>query len=340
MSCFVYCYNILSTRLVDPGFHDKCKPEFLKTQHRWNLIKQQLDSQLRTNSIICLQELSEEWLSILIIYFNKYNYTFIYDSQWLGVGIAYPRDKFDLEKVDFVCIGETIKEGCVARKIPKSSGLALFLTNMVNYFISFLPSWLYKPVVKKLDVWEQAIKKTNRVVRLQLQDTTHRVSFNVINYHMPCEFRNPNLMNIHAHTLLSTVQKLSGEVPYILAGDFNSLPNSVVYRMITEGKTPALPPSETYEKLPVLGNVIPLKSGYAVVRGKEPQYTNFSYPRIADSAFRDTIDYIFCSNQLKPTSALEVNNNHSNDIKHTFPNEIEGSDHLPIGVKFEYPKSY
>src|SRR6266478_348376 len=86
----VYTYNLLSTRLADADFHNRCFPQYLATGYRWQLIRQRLSVQMKMKSVICLQELSEEWITKLMELFVLNEYLFVYDSAWLGVGIAYP----------------------------------------------------------------------------------------------------------------------------------------------------------------------------------------------------------------------------------------------------------
>ncbi len=85
MTVRLFNWNLLSTRLASPFYHVHCKAEHLDTHTRQHIVEQRLFAETQQQSIICLQELSEEWLSFLVPKFETSNYTFLYDSQWLGV---------------------------------------------------------------------------------------------------------------------------------------------------------------------------------------------------------------------------------------------------------------
>lgn len=62
------------------------------------------------------------------------------------------------------------------------------------------------------------------------------MSFWVSTYHMPCAFRSPLVMTMHAALVTQAIQKLAGDRPYILAGDFNLMPASQEYKLLTGGR--------------------------------------------------------------------------------------------------------
>jgi mRNA deadenylase 3'-5' endonuclease subunit Ccr4 len=325
----VVSYNLLSTELCDPNWHCRCDPKYLETLHRWGLISNVLHNCTEKKAIICLQELSPEWLNILIGFFYQERYSFIYDSQRMGVGIAFP-ETFRLYEVEFVSIGDELKKQLKQKPKPTRSWYQS-ITSFTSYLYSFLHVPFFTTVQKPLDVWEQAAKKQNRLLRLKLYNA-QQTMINIFNYHMPCEFKNPDLMYIHAKMVLDVVERFK-DTPYILAGDFNSIPGSEVYQLITKGETRRdVPTSELYSQLPIFNDTKPLYSAYCCILGKEPDYTNFSFVKIAQEPFRDTIDYIFSS--IPPLNVIPVKNDHSRFELDTFPNQEEGSDHLPIGGEF------
>lgn len=62
-----------------------------------------------------------------------------------------------------------------------------------------------------------------------------RSSFCVGTYHMPCMFRVPPVMAIHTTMLVKHMARLAGSDPFVLAGDFNFVPDSACYKIVTEG---------------------------------------------------------------------------------------------------------
>lgn len=60
-------------------------------------------------------------------------------------------------------------------------------------------------------------------------------SFCVGTYHMPCMFRIPPVMTIHTSMIVKHISRLAGTDPFVLAGDFNFVPDSACYKIVTEG---------------------------------------------------------------------------------------------------------
>lgn len=275
----IFNYNILSTDLVDPNRHHKCNVQYLSTKYRSKLLLKKLGYQFKQKSIICLQELSDEWISILLPVFLSYNYTFIYDSNFCSPGIAYP-NSFSLVKVKFINIGKTIDGENLS------------------------------------DAWDRAKQRRNRLLLIELKGNDIP-SFFIGNYHMPCAFKDPSLMMIHASLLLKVIYGYAKNDPCIVCGDFNSTPNSDVYKMIT---------GQTY-------NDMTPKFTLRSIYNKEPEFTNLS--NVSDfGEFCDTIDYIFISNHWKVINVLEMSN--QKPLIGYFPNQYEPSDHLPIGATLSF----
>ncbi len=326
----VFNLNLLSTKLCSPGYHRKCNPAHLKTSSRWWLIQKQLNDQILLNAVICLQELTEEWLSLLLPFFTHRNYMFVYDSQWLGVGIALPTGEFSLQKVTFFPIGENIKSQCVYKQQYSNTcllSLAFWRQPLMLAKKCFI--MIKNMIIKqKDDVWHLAGKRSNRMIGIQLM-TLNGHLLNVYTYHMPCAFQNPSLMNIHAAQVVKTVQETAGIFPYILAGDFNSVQNTDVYKMITQGIMPKFASSTIFSKVPTYYGFASMQSAYVSKQKKEPFFTCYSH--VHDLPFMDCIDYIFHSSSL---NCIDVLPTRSERPTSTFPNEEEGSDHLAIGALF------
>jgi endonuclease/exonuclease/phosphatase family metal-dependent hydrolase len=104
--------------------------------------------------------------------------------------------------------------------------------------------------------------------------------------------------------LLSEVGNIAKDSPFIITGDFNMLPSSPGYAILTG-------PAES----------VPLLKDSYIVSGKRPSGPNYTFNRFSDRAGRGRIDYIFVSNGMK---VLE----HNTIIKKE--HGIFISDHWPV----------
>lgn len=108
---------------------------------------------------------------------------------------------------------------------------------------------------------------------------------------MPCAYYAPMVMTIHSEMAAHHVQDIAGEVPYILAGDWNLTPDSATYKLLTTGALPkedaSFPtPKHDFNWMPMIQ---PMKSAYAEFEGSEPDFTS---RRMTRSLIRWTI--FFC----------------------------------------------
>jgi endonuclease/exonuclease/phosphatase family metal-dependent hydrolase len=259
------------------------------------LLLDTLKNKVKENYIICLQELSDEWISVLFPFFVDNKYTFAYDSQFCGVGIAFP-SHFKLQEIECHQVGDKLKK-------------------LVD-----------DECKNNIDSWQRSVSTRNRILLLTLRHGS--TTFSIANYHMPCKFRDSSLMMIHASMILQIAKEFANGKPYILAGDFNSTPDSNVYKMIT-----GVEYQKDYEQVSYMTpafNTGDLTSVYTLCNNKEPCFTNYS--NAGDNGdFCDTIDYIFLSNHWKVKNVLDLI-----DKPETYlPNERQPSDHLPIGATIE-----
>lgn len=322
MSLSVVSYNLLSTDLASPTYHTRCIPENLATVTRFERLKTRLGTlMIGSRPIFCFQELSDTWIELLIPYLQSEDYTLIYDSQWLGVGTAYPNGLYRLQELKFVSIGNMLKHQLHRHDLSGSEPMAL----------TPIKAWCESPD----DAWELASKQKRRLLQLTLIGVDSHLPFCVFNVHLPCAFRTPMVMLIHAALTLETVQTLAETKPYVLAGDFNFRPGSPAYRLMTEGgdRRSDFEPSHIYITPELGANVIPVRSAYVVAETREPRFTNYSWTRDMPEHFYDTIDYVFVSPEFKVESVSKLRDDMPTM---TFPNADEPSDHLPISATLQF----
>jgi 2',5'-phosphodiesterase len=178
----------------------------------------------------------------------------------------------------------------------------------------------------KKDAWQMAAGRKNCVLQTRLVDKQENL-FSVFNYHMPCMFRDPDVMNIHARTLLQVCNKQAEAEPFILCGDFNAQPASDVLKIL-KGRAIELPKSTKFKIAPVLPCEPRLRCAHEQL-GHMPPFTNFSHTKHSETEFKGVIDYIFISNEF---DIVDVSQQPASDAAGTFPNAVEPSDHIDLSA--------
>ena len=310
----IVTYNLLAPECASQSFYSFTKPEFLDITYRWNLIEKKIKTAINTNSIICLQEVSVTWLKYVNNLFQQNNYYTVADlygkskNGYMGTLIAFPNKSYILNETHLVHIGNEIENNI----------------QVDNSLWSYLLSFIWAPDTN--DCWQNAQKKPNTLITLKLTDKVSHRSFYISTYHMPCEYKNPDIMSIHALTVLKTIEKLANNYPYILAGDFNFTPSSNIYELITGGdlSVSKIDPN----KQQILFETSPCKkmrSAYSV-KGLEPTFTN--RVKVFDSSeFTDCLDYIFLSDKWLVDFVMPLE-----EPTEFLPSNNQGSDHLMIGA--------
>ncbi len=233
---------------------------------------------------------------------------------------------------------------------------------------------------KVIDPWDMSENRFNVLVSLILRcrgkDEGTKGMFCITNYHMPCAFYAPPVMNIHAEMAARRVQSLAAQawkdvngddndydnepskqlsIPYILTGDYNILPQSAHYKLVTTGTLdrddPTYPPPKHGVEW-TIGSVA-MDSAYALKHpsGSEPEFTNYAHTGEQEEPFVGTLDYIFLSKLEDTARDGESKQDGTSgewwevyDVKKLpgiaesggpFPNEVEPSDHVLISADLQ-----
>ncbi|CAF1407238.1 unnamed protein product [Adineta steineri] len=329
MTVRIVSYNILVPIYADqPEYFFKCQPEFLKTDYRWNLIESQLEQEIvnHENTIICLQELSLTLFPKFELFFRRLNYSLthsLYGQQYndyMGVGIAIPIS-MQLKTVSIIKMGDHLKS------MKKSQE---------NTWNILLRGWnLYQSMMSKIklyaiDPWELAMGRNNTLICLQV--IIDNKPLYIGTYHMPCMYKEPNVMAIHSSVVKDLMFELVNGQDFILAGDFNIKPRDICYKVLTEKDYTdyTFPKSNTYEISYQPNTQQILKSAYREKNGTEPAYTNYAYTQNTPN-FCETLDYIFFNGHLTVENVLELPDRPSSE---SYPDETHPSDHLMIAATF------
>ncbi|CAF3461823.1 unnamed protein product [Rotaria socialis] len=327
MSVHVVSYNLLVPILAEePGYFYKCHPKYIDRNYRLGFIQSELQREIsrHKNAIICLQELCRTTIPLFNEFFRQQNYRLIHKSygekfnDYMGVGIAIPNSMRSASAA-FIKVSDKIK----ARLSQKATDSLSILSRFRQYLRD-------KSSRGTSDPWDIAMNKKNILIFIRVM--IHGVPLCIGTYHMPCLYKFPDVMLIHATMVKDLMFELARGDNMILAGDFNMQPTANCYRAITElGCTSCqLPRSKIYEVYyrPDANHI--LRSAYVEKNGIEPPFTAFSStPNSPD--FCATMDYIFFYGRLLVNNVLRLPNYPDSE---SYPDATHPSDHLMIAATF------
>jgi 2',5'-phosphodiesterase len=340
----VVSYNVLSSHLARPNHFTSYNPAHLEASNRLPVVLQKLDEEMKSskNTVVCLQEVSYDWAADLHTFFATRGYhlvTGLYGKKfngYMGVCLAWPVETMEVVHVDISRLSDKRQGGWPDRD-ERPSALASLWTSMLKT----LPLKQFGLEGKEvIDHWNFSENRFNVIVSAVLREKASGKAFCIGNYHMPCAYFAPMVMSIHSEMAAQHVQRMAmehGDVPHILAGDFNIKPTESVYGLLTTGEMdkedPFYPtPKNGMEWSP---SAKAMKSAYAAAseKGSEPDFTN--YAKVKDEEpFIDTLDYIFLSSAWKVKGVRELPHR---DQCSPFPNldAEEPSDHIMIAASLE-----
>ena len=331
----VHSYNLLSSHLSEADYFLHCQPKNCLPEIRFPRILEILQNSIKQNAILALQEVSRDWAGDLHVFFAEHDYTMI-DSLYggrkngyMGVAIAYPRQHYTLNGCEISRIADRLSRPRLEAGALQPAGP---LTGWFGWMKSFFVS---EPTAKweaPNDPWEISCGRYNTAIWTLFQAKETQEEFAVATYHMPCAFWCPPVMTIHMLEVIRHCQALSAGKRLVVAGDFNVMPSSSQYRMVTTGianpedKADVPPPNGQWSA--VLAQ--PMNSAYAAVHGEEPSFTNRAG---VESQFTETLDYLFYSHEsLRALSTVDLPTVEETPF---MPNDTQPSDHLLVGATFE-----
>lgn len=244
--------------------------------------------------------------------------------------MAFKSSRYAADAVDICRLSDTK----AWPRAPKATGARAWLSAKLssNALLKALRQALRAPPPQ--DPWAFSRGRFNAMVYVKLRDRETRGELGVACYHMPCAFWAPSVMTIHAALAAQRVTALAkADVPFVLAGDWNFMPSSPQYKIMTQGgevaagdaAAPVAPPHE-----PWLARVeVPLASAYAAVHGAEPEFTN--HAQVGDQQpFVECLDYIFVSPAVRVLQADALPA--KLDVSGPYPTELEPSDHVLLAA--------
>lgn len=363
LSVRIVSYNVLSSHLASPDHFTQCRPQDLEFKNRVPRVLDALDAEINAAqkterpAVFCLQEVSNSWAGQLHAFFANRNYhmlTGLYGKKfndYMGVALAYPTASYKTVFVDIARLSDYRVGGWPRPPVSKETGL---VSTAVKRVMALSTAGFVKGVElllqparqllrltaseKPRDHWEMSENRFNILLTacLRRRDLEGDAdvkggTFVISNYHMPCAFYAPPVMNIHAEMAARRCQDLASGDPYILAGDFNLLPDSPHYELLTTG---TLDRSDLTYPAPKYGmewssSIAGMRSAYGISNHGEPDFTNHAQIR-DDEPFIGTLDYIFLSPGWEVSGVKSIP--HRNDAGGPFPTEAEPSDHVLIAA--------
>jgi endonuclease/exonuclease/phosphatase family metal-dependent hydrolase len=143
------------------------------------------------------------------------------------------------------------------------------------------------------------------VTWLELVDKTRHEHFYFFNTHFAHDSDSARIMS--SRILLKEVGRIAGGFPFIVTGDFNMLPYSTGYSILTG-------PDES----------VPVLQDSYFVSGKKPSGPTWTYNGFSDKPGTGRVDYIFVKNGLKVLS------HNTMDVKEK---DVFISDHWPVTAR-------
>jgi len=314
MTIKIVTYNVLCSALSGKNVFPEATDEQLNPEIRLHKITHFFEEWIKDNTIICLQELSRTWYCELVNFFAERDYVLVYMSygfnlnDYMGVAIAYPKS-LKSTKIDAVSTNSFVKP---IKKSPKNF---MFLLNILfgNLMEIFYYLLNIKIKAKQLSTQELISKNDNIFLMIEFEN------FAVGTYHMPLwiDYRKSST-SVIAQKIIETSKNFTNK-PFILTGDFNSLPKDLAIETFKQNKL----------KFIQINNKI--------------SFTNemiTCFPRLSSTFdgkninnFKGQIDYIFynetqflCESIITYTKNKELINT---------PNDLDPSDHLPVVGNFK-----
>jgi endonuclease/exonuclease/phosphatase family metal-dependent hydrolase len=174
------------------------------------------------------------------------------------------------------------------------------------------------------NLFEEATKQDRRMIWTILKEKSTGKDFFLCNYHMPCTYWWVPVMALHADALLQQVGELAGDLPTILAGDWNSC--------LRDSNT-----SEIIEFILGKRDDFSQKPSPSWVPHSLMKYESANTEKITTrtkspgrDVFSATLDHIFYREfSLKSCKVPDIG-------EEVLPNAYEGSDHVPVVAELEF----
>ena len=264
----------------------KVNKKFLDNQFRIKLLLKKFKKIVKKNTIICLQEVGPLQLSSLYLFFKKLKYDCI---NYHDLAIFFP-SSYQVKLSEVNRISE------LASKCKCLTGKKKKLAENIK---EFRHSYILLTLIKK------------------------KKQFTVCNTHLVSNPKFDKIKILQSYLLAKRLENLKKT---ILCGDFNSMPDSKVYQLLSSGKI-------NYPYYGTLRLKNKLDSVYNILHNEKNITTHTS--NIGTIKFTETIDYIWISNDINPTKTLPILDREKANTKDFIPDKKQPSDHYLIGCSLK-----
>lgn len=310
-------YNVLAEMYATKQMFPVCPSHFLDFNYRKkNLVREIISHR---PDVLCLQEVQAE-------HFESFWYPELVQHGYNGLFKKKTKDVF-------TGAGKYSMDGCAT--FYKAA--AFDLINSED--IEFRDLAMQKLQTQKANL-QRMVKDNVALVlflrpkrRFQPYQNQESPVFCVGNTHIMANPQYTDVKIWQVHAYLEKLHQLTKRenIPLVLAGDFNSTPDSGAYQLIVNNKLPSNHPDlQTKHSIPDMhwAHHLELRSAYGEYNKKsEPIFTTKT------PSFQGTLDYLFFTpryiNLLGLLSLPELG------PEETMPNERHSSDHMSLMCKFE-----
>ncbi|CEG38688.1 Glucose-repressible alcohol dehydrogenase transcriptional effector CCR4 and related proteins [Plasmopara halstedii] len=291
----VMTYNVLAQCYVRSTFFPYCNSSALRWKNRSKMLAAVFASNLSVSpDIICLQEVD--------------NYSEFWEAMMKNLGYKGIFAKKTSKKIDGVTVFWNEKK----IKMIASEQISLDLQNGDESDIDH-----------ELLTRSSSRGSVSLIVRFEHLET--QLDFVVATTHLYWDPMQEDVKLLQTRRTLRAIDEflstLDASTPTILAGDFNSLPDSKVYKFITSKHR--------------------FSSAYAQYNtGGEPEFTNVNGDAETNDGkigprFIGTLDYIFYrSSRVRPAVLMELMSFEDATKEIALPSSFSPSDHLPLLCEF------
>lgn len=269
----VITFNLLSPEVLSEesiaNFYPNIRKNYLDFAKRVEKTKKLMQSWMKVNFIICVQEMSTQWRDELSAFFKENNYGFcaeVYSGGKMGVGIGFPLQHYDLLDVDSFACGNFIKpiykgikqiftasttSAAVTqiREQRSDESKEIKSTNTQGESFDSAESKKTDPpeptkIQTMLTELEYASDSKNVLVSvlLRAKHFGKPVGKNVVisTFHMPCRYKYKYFLCSHIHALKVHLSELTerwnsiynNTISTVFCGDFNITPKNPEYKYL------------------------------------------------------------------------------------------------------------